>query len=282
MPGVRTDRAGLCCDSQERLFKELLATGSIGEPGVTSKERARRGKNSSFGKNRLGARQLCRFRDASAMRRFGRAGREDPKTEGKNRISPSHPTLGTFLALSRETTMQDLTTHRKGGNHATGGVAARFEVVHKGAGNRNCKSNSKEGVKMRLSKMKMITGCCVLLLAGLLVSPAISYSLDIEIDISPNVLNIQSEGTVVTVHTDIAYSRVYAYSVYLNGLLIQSWKADDRGNFVAKFSMDEVKALDGLDMNAYNLFTMAGVTTEGEPFGGEQEIKVIQVIPAGR
>ena len=29
---------------------------------------------------------------------------------------------------------------------------------------------------MRLSKMKMITGCCVLLLAGLLVSPAISYS----------------------------------------------------------------------------------------------------------
>jgi len=52
---------------------------------------------------------------------------------------------------------------------------------------------------MMLSKTKMITGCCVLLLVGLLVSPATSFSLDITIDISPNVLNIQSQGTVVTV-----------------------------------------------------------------------------------
>jgi hypothetical protein len=96
------------------------------------------------------------------------------------------------------------------------------------------------------------------------------------------VLNIQSEGTVVTVHTDIAYSTVYAHSVYLNGLLIQSWKADDRGDFVAKFSMEEVKALDGLVMNDYNTFTMAGVTTAGEPFAGEQDIKVIEVVPVGR
>jgi len=51
---------------------------------------------------------------------------------------------------------------------------------------------------------------------------------------------------------------------------------------VAKFSMDEVKALDGLVMNDYNTFTMAGVTTEGEPFVGEQEIKVIDVVHAGR
>ena len=135
---------------------------------------------------------------------------------------------------------------------------------------------------MRLSRTKMITGCCLFLLVGLLVSPAISHSFEIEINISPNVINIQSQGTVVTVHTDIAYSTVYAYSVYLDGVYIQSWKADDRGNFVAKFSMDEVKALDGLVMNDYNTFTMAGVTTEGEPFVGEQEIKVIDVVPAGR
>ena len=135
---------------------------------------------------------------------------------------------------------------------------------------------------MRLSRTQIIAGCLVLWVAGLLVTPATSYSLDIEIDISPNVLNIQSQGTVVTVHTDIAYSSVYAYSVYLNGILIQSWKADDCGNFVAKFSMDEVKALDGLAIGDYNTFAMSGLTTDGEPFGGEQDIRVIDVIPQGR
>jgi len=100
---------------------------------------------------------------------------------------------------------------------------------------------------MRLSKTKMITGCCVLLLVGLLVSPAISYSDDydfeIEIDVSPNVLNIQSQGTVVTVHTDIGFSAVVGSSVLLNDVEIQSWKADNRGNFVAKFFMDAIKEL---------------------------------------
>ncbi len=135
---------------------------------------------------------------------------------------------------------------------------------------------------MKLSRSRTIGGCFVLLLAGLMLTPATSYSLDIEIDISPNVLNIQSQGTVVTVHTDIAYSSVYAYSVYLNGILIQSWKADDCGNFVAKFSMEEVKALDGLVMGDYNTFSMAGLTTDGEPFGGEQDIKVVDNVPQGR
>jgi hypothetical protein len=143
---------------------------------------------------------------------------------------------------------------------------------------------------MKLSRTKMITGCCVLLLVGLLISPAISYSdedeLEIEIDIAPNVLNIQSAGTVVTVHTDIAYWMVDAYTLELNGIEISSWKADNQGNFVAKFLMDEVKALaledEDMAIGDYNEFELEGETKDGVEFFGTQEILIIDVVPKGR
>jgi len=66
---------------------------------------------------------------------------------------------------------------------------------------------------------------------------------EIEIDVSPKTLNIQSEGDIVTVHTDIPYSQVAGASVLLNGLTISWWKSDNQGYFVAKFVMGEVKGL---------------------------------------
>jgi len=64
---------------------------------------------------------------------------------------------------------------------------------------------------------------------------------DTEIDIAPNVLNIQSESVVVTVHTDIVYSAVIGSSVFFNGVAINHWKADAQGNFVAnKNSQGEI------------------------------------------
>ena len=120
------------------------------------------------------------------------------------------------------------------------------------------------------------------LLGFVLLAAQASYGLEAEIEIAPTVLNIQSAGTVVTVHTDISYWLVDVYTVYLNGIGIESWKADNRGNFVAKFSMDEVKHLDGLIVGASNTLLIVGLTTDGEPFVGEQEIRVIDVVPAGR
>jgi hypothetical protein len=135
----------------------------------------------------------------------------------------------------------------------------------------------KEKMTMKLSKLTLAIGCFVLC-SFLFFSPASSYSDDtIEIDVAPNVLNIQSQGTVVTVHTDISYWLVDVSSVFLNGILISSWKADDRGNFVAKFSMDEVKSLDGLIIGDYNKLQLVGVTNDGEAFVGAQDIKVIDV-----
>ncbi|MBN2270870.1 MAG: hypothetical protein JXN61_09670 [Sedimentisphaerales bacterium] len=100
----------------------------------------------------------------------------------------------------------------------------------------------------------------------------------ISIRVAPNVLNILSQGEVVTVHTDIAFSSVDAHTVLLNGVPISSWKADDRGNFVAKFVMDEIKELE-LNLGQLNTLTLTGVTVGGEPFSGSAEILVVMNEP---
>ena len=123
--------------------------------------------------------------------------------------------------------------------------------------------------------------CCMALALVLFQAPAKCFAYDIVIDVSPNVLNIQSQSTVVTVHTDVAYNLVVGASVFLNGVAIDWWKADDRGNFVAKFSSDEIKTLDGLKIGDYNTLVLTGFTTGGEAFIGTQDIMVIDNVPAG-
>ena len=136
---------------------------------------------------------------------------------------------------------------------------------------------------MKLSRMNLVLGCVLAVTLCWLLYPAaaLSAEIPIQIDVAPNVLNIQSEGAIVTVHTDIAYSAVDGASVYLNGVAIQWWKADARGNFVAKFVMDEIKTLDGLIIDGYNVLVLNGYTTDGDTFIGEQEIKVIDITPRG-
>ncbi len=123
--------------------------------------------------------------------------------------------------------------------------------------------------------------CCMALALVFFQAPAKCYGFDIEIDVSPNVLNIQSESTIVTVHTDIAYSLVVGATVFLNGVAIDWWKSDDRGNFVAKFVSDEIKTLEGLIIGDYNTLTLIGYDTAGEAFVGTQDIMVIDNIPEG-
>jgi len=98
--------------------------------------------------------------------------------------------------------------------------------------------------------------------------------MQITIEVAPNVLNIQSEGQVVTVHTNLAYSYVVASSVLLNGVKIDSWKADDRGNFVAKFAMSAIKNLP-LNIGQLNTLRLDGTTTDGKAFWGSKAITVV-------
>ena len=126
--------------------------------------------------------------------------------------------------------------------------------------------------------------CVIGLLLVFLKIPTECYGFEIAIDVAPNMLNIQSEGQVVTVHTSIAYWSVDHDNVFLNGIEISSWKADNRGNFVAKFLMSEVKALadsGDLTVPGENELTLVGYTIEGTEFTGSQVITVIDVEPAG-
>ena len=128
---------------------------------------------------------------------------------------------------------------------------------------------------------------CILLIIAFLQGPTPSFaSLEIVIQVSPATLNIQSAGQVVTVHTSIAYGQVVGGTVTLNDIPISWWKADNQGNFVAKFLMSEVKALaadDLLVVPGENTLTLSGMTTDETPaeFWGTETITVIDVVPSG-
>jgi hypothetical protein len=118
-------------------------------------------------------------------------------------------------------------------------------------------------------------GLTIVLALALVMIPSDVRACDHDIRIAPETLNLRSSGEVVTVHTDVPYSDVDVYSVFLSGVAIDSWKADDRGYFVAKFLMDDIKAIDGLAINEYNTFTMVALTTGGEPICGETDVFII-------
>ena len=123
---------------------------------------------------------------------------------------------------------------------------------------------------------------CVVVVLSLLVT---SQGFGIVIEVAPNTLNLSSQGTVVTVHTDIDYVDVVSSSVWLNGILIQSSKADSRGDFVAKFNMAAVKDLvasKGLTIPGVYTLTLTGKTTDGDDFSGSKEIAVVDVKSAGK
>ena len=112
------------------------------------------------------------------------------------------------------------------------------------------------------------------------VAPAFAASgedtFEITIDVAPATLNLRSCGRVVAVHTNVPYDDVDVASIYLAGVAIESWKADDRGYFVAKFVMDDIKAIDGLAIDAPNTFQLVGLDVYKTPFWGEQEVMVIE------
>lgn len=122
----------------------------------------------------------------------------------------------------------------------------------------------------------------VLWLLGLIIMlPLSSIGQTIEIQVSPNILNLQNNGQVVTVHTDIPYSDVVGSTVSMEGVAISSWKADNGGYFVAKFLMDEIVNLP-LTIDDYNVLTLEGTTTDGGTFTGSDDVFVINNIPRGK
>ena len=108
--------------------------------------------------------------------------------------------------------------------------------------------------------------------------PSASLAFEIDIDVSPKVLNFSSNRQVVTVHTNVEYALVDISSLYLDGVPISSWKSDDCGYFVAKFMMNDIKALP-LTIGETNVLKLVGLTTNGLAFWGEQTIRVMNNSP---
>ena len=96
---------------------------------------------------------------------------------------------------------------------------------------------------------------------------------DMVIDVAPSILNLTNAGQWVTVHTDIPYSILAGASITLNGVEINWSKADNQGNFVAKFVIGDIKNLP-LKINDYNTLTLICYTSNCV-YSGSQDIKVI-------
>ena len=128
---------------------------------------------------------------------------------------------------------------------------------------------------LRMIKTTCLTiACCAALSAMMLQLPSQCFAQEIEIQISPHVLNLQKMGDVVTVHADIDYYLVDDVTVALNGMLSINCFSDDRGDLVAKFEMEDIRDLT-LNIGEENDFELTGTTEDGNVFYGNESIKVI-------
>lgn len=131
-------------------------------------------------------------------------------------------------------------------------------------------------------------GVCSFLLLSMVtfLLPVSSHGFGIVIDVTPTQLNLRNPGEVVTINTNIAYESVDPETVivgFTDGssektLVIEWWKADNKGEFVAKFEMSEVLAAikEILGNKSGDIkITLTGQTTEAATFTGEQTITVI-------
>jgi len=116
-----------------------------------------------------------------------------------------------------------------------------------------------------------VVACALLVALGLSATPA--WSETITIQVSPNTLNLDSEGTWVTVHATIPLSVVKDVDLFVDGaeVTIASVYADARGDLVVKSHIEDVKAVVS---TGDAVFTLSGDTEAGD-FSGSDTIRVI-------
>ena len=122
-----------------------------------------------------------------------------------------------------------------------------------------------------IRRLIAVTSLCLgLLLIGGITSAA-AQTMTIEIQISPATIVISSFAECLTIHTDIALSKVDRSSVALDGMVPYAVFADARGQLVAKFDIDQVKARVAPPSAT---MTLTGLTTDGTPFSGTGTVPV--------
>lgn len=113
-----------------------------------------------------------------------------------------------------------------------------------------------------------------------LQAPGKCHAFEAMIDVSPDVLNLQMQGQVVTIHSDVAFDAVDVSTVYMNGVPVATWKEEEQGYFVARFLIRDIRNLP-LFINELNEFKLVGLTFQNDAFWAVQYVKVINVLPGG-
>jgi hypothetical protein len=120
-------------------------------------------------------------------------------------------------------------------------------------------------------RRQLISLCALAFVVMALAAGSMAADMEINIIVQPKTLVIESESEWLTVHTDIALSAVDTSSLMINGLAVSWWKADAKGNLVAKFDINDVKAM---VEPGEAFFEMTGVTTAGVSFSGTDTVPV--------
>ena len=119
--------------------------------------------------------------------------------------------------------------------------------------------------------------CVVALVGGLMAAAVLGANRDLQeaeetaIAVSPAAISMGSQGTVVSVHTNIPYGAVDKASLTLNDVEIAWTKSDTLGYLVAKFNLDDVKAIVSAPSSE---LTLTGVLLNGTPFAASDTVAV--------
>ncbi len=130
----------------------------------------------------------------------------------------------------------------------------------------------------------LLAGILSLALSGFF-TPGISQAFDISVNISPNIINLESSDHTFGIHTTIPYSDVNIAEVVLRcpndyGLDPTVCFADSLGNLVAKFNTSDLETGCDLVINDYNTLVLEGETkTDPELFFGAGEVLIIESQP---
>ena len=100
----------------------------------------------------------------------------------------------------------------------------------------------------------------------------------IDMVVSPQVLNIESNGGSISIHTNIGFVSIADTTVEVDGkeIKVEATFTDNCGNLVVKCDIDEVKGIVINDESA--VFVLACNYSDGV-YTGSDSVPVIRVIP---
>lgn len=132
-----------------------------------------------------------------------------------------------------------------------------------------------------MKKLLKMAGSALLLAAlfvASLTGAALAGDNTIDMVVSPEVLNLESNGGSISVHTDIGYVAPSDAILEVNGIPVDNIYTftDSRGNLVVKADINVVKNMVVAGEEAVFVLTC---DYEGETYTGSDSVPVIQVIP---